>query len=318
MPRVNERTQPSVPIIPREAIREHWTALTAGISSTLTAIGSLARCLPLFFSARPRTPLRVLCIIAFDTLSRLRSGKPLLQWQRQTLAALLDFGACVNAAFDNKGYCPHEYRNTLQLLEAAGIRSSVAKYLRRLRDLERSRPLPGGGSWHFQKVALYREEVIRLSLGMVAATAARRPCLDDAIRALDCDPDLNLLFRIVMQCQIIDDVLDYSQDLSTGLPSFLTASLSLPQALERTRLAALTYADARFPPRTGDNFPFRAALFLVSLCTNPVIALAHWRHRTSLELQDTERDDRHRPSSSVKMFVPILSSPAARCHTDPG
>ena len=34
---------------------------------------SVRRCLPLLFSARPKTPLRVLCIMAFDTLHMLRS-----------------------------------------------------------------------------------------------------------------------------------------------------------------------------------------------------------------------------------------------------
>jgi hypothetical protein len=62
------------------------------------------------------------------------------------------------------------------------------------------------------------------------------------------------LFQIAMQCQIIDEVLDYSKDMSAGLPSFLTASKSLPQAFELTRLAALGYADERALPRTGDVF----------------------------------------------------------------
>ena len=128
------------------------------------------------------------------------------------LAALLDFGACANAAFDNKDCCRHECRETLQLLEEAGIRSSVVEYLRRLGDLESRRPLPGGDHWQFQKVGLYREAVVRLSLGMVAATANGNQCLDEGIRATYCDADLNILFRIVMQCQIIDDVLDYSKD----------------------------------------------------------------------------------------------------------
>ncbi len=98
-------------------------------------------------------------------------------------------------------------------------------------------------------------------------------CLDEGIRATYCDADLNILFRIVMQCQIIDDVLDYSKDMSAGLPSFLTASKSLPQAFELTRLAALGYADDRDLPRTGDMFPLRSALFLVSACTKLVMVL---------------------------------------------
>ncbi len=98
-------------------------------------------------------------------------------------------------------------------------------------DLESSRPLPGGDHWQFQDVGLYREAVVRLSLGMVAATASGNRCLDEGIRATYCDADLKILFRIVMQCQIIDDVLDYSKDLSAGLPSFLTASEIAPAGI---------------------------------------------------------------------------------------
>lgn len=272
-----------------QANRERWNALWAGISSILFAVRSIVRGLSLFMSARPKTPLRVLCIMAFDTLHMLRNARPLPMLKLKTLAALLDFGACANAAFDNKDCCRRECRITLQLLEEAGIRSSVVEYLRRLRDLESRRPLPGGDYWQFHKVGLYREAVVRLSLGMVATTANGNQCLDEGIRATDCDADLNILFRIVMQCQIIDDVLDYSKDMSAGLPSFLTACKSLPQAFELTRLAALGYADDRDLPRTGDVFPLRSALFLVSTCAKLVIVLSRWGRRTHLGQQFTER-----------------------------
>jgi hypothetical protein len=208
--------------------------------------------------------------------------------KRRTLAALLDFGACANAAFDNKNCCRHECRQTLQLLEEAGIRSSVAEYLRRLRDLESSRPLPGGDYWQFQKVGLYREAVVRLSLGMVTATANIKRCLDEGIHAARCEDDLNILFRIAMQCQIIDDVLDYSKDMSAGLPSFLTAFKSLSQAFELTRLVSLGYADDRDLRQTGDLFPLRSALFLVSTCTKLVIVLGRRMQRAHIGQQFTE------------------------------
>jgi len=193
---------------------------------------------------------------------------------------LLDFGACANAAFDDKKYCRRECHDTLQLLEEAGIRSSVAEYLRRLKELEAERPPPGGDERRFERVSSYREAVVRLSLGMAAATADRNNCLDEGIRATYFDADLNILFRIVMQCQIIDDVLDYAKDLSAGLPSFLTACNSHPQAMELTRLAALDFADARELPRTGDVFALRSALFLVSTCTKLAIVLGRGRRRS--------------------------------------
>ena len=277
-----------------QAICERWKALYARIWSILIAVRSILRGLPLFVSARPKTPLRVLCIMAFDMLHMLRNAKPLPTPKVRMLAALLDFGACANAAFDHKDFCRHEFRKTLQLLEEAGIRSSVVEYLRGLGDMERSRPLPGGEYWQFQKVSLYREAVVRLSLGTVAAIAKGNRCLDEGIRATYCDADLNILFRIVMQCQIIDDVLDYSKDLSAGLPSFLTASRSLPQAFELTRLAALGYADDHDLPRTGDVFALRSALFLVSTCAKLVIALGRWRQRNHPGQQFREREYRPR------------------------
>lgn len=297
-----------------QAVCDRCHAVFAIFRSVVMAAGSVALGLPLFLSARPRTPLRVLCIMAFDMLSMLRNARPLPLRRRRLLAALLDFGACANAAFDGKGYCRREFRQTLQLLEEAGIRSSVVQYLRRLRDLESSRPVPAGDDCQFHKVRLYREAVVRLSLGMAAATANGDQRLGEGIRATCGDADLNILFRIVMQCQVIDDVLDYSADRSAGLPSFLTASKSLPRAFALTRLAALGYqhvetrGPARVPvrwssgyralrracpplstgcgaddlrcPRTGDLFALRAALSVVSACTKLIIVLGRWAHRT--------------------------------------
>jgi hypothetical protein len=219
------------------------------------------------------------------------------------LAALLDFGACANASFDRKYCCRDEYRRTLQLLEDAGIGLSVVEYLRRLRELESRRPFPGGDYWQFREVRLYREAVVRLSLGMVAATASGNQSLDAGIRATDCDADLKILFRIVMQCQIIDDVLDYREDLSAGLPSFLTATRSLSQAFELTRLAALGYADDRDLPRTGDILPLRSALFLISACAKLVFVLGHLSNHLS-----RPRSRRRSASNSARNGVPSSSA----------
>ena len=294
-----------------QAIHEQWNALFARISSSLIAVSSLVRGLPLFMSDRPKTPLRVLCIMAFDALHRFRSARPLPRQKIQMLAAFLDFAACANAVFDNKDCCRLEWHLTLQLLEEAGMRSSVVEYLRRLSDLESRRPLPGGDDWQFQKVRLYREAVVRLSLAMVATTANGNQCLDEGICATCRDADLNILFRIVMQCQIIDDVLDYSRDLSAELPGFLTACNSLPQALELTRLAALGYADDRDWPRTGELFPLRTALLLVSMCTRLVMILgvsATGRHAFS----SASRTWGSEPASSAKsrQFRSTSVSPA--------
>jgi hypothetical protein len=248
------------------------------LKPVVVALKSFVRGSPLFLSASPRTPLRVLCIMAFDTLHMLRHSTPLPRDKLRLLAALLDFGACANAAFDDKDCCWNKCRATLQLLDEAGVRSLATEHLRRLKDLESGRPLPGSEDWQFQTVCTYREAVVRLSLGMLATATLGYQELDEAICATHRDADLNLLFRMAMQCQIIDDVLDYPQDLYGGLPSFLTASESLPQAFELTRSAALTYAGDDDLTRSSDVFALRYALVLVSLCTKLVMALGRWGH----------------------------------------
>jgi hypothetical protein len=246
----------------------------------LISIGSIRRCLPLFVSASPRTPLRVLCVMAFDALHQLRHSKPLPVATHRVLAALLDFGACTNAIFDGKEYSRKELELTRQILDEAGLRSIVEAVLRQLSDLEGRRPSPFGPSGddrRFHDVKSYREAVARLWLGTVAATAAGRRCLEDKSLSTCGDDVLEILFRIVMQCQIIDDVLDYSRDESAGLPSFLTASASLPEGLKRTHQASCKYAHYRDVPRTGDVFPLRTALAAASICAKLMILLRRWR-----------------------------------------
>jgi len=252
------------------------------LQSLHIATVSVLRSLPLFLAARPRTPLRVLCIVAFDTLYMLRASQRLSKSTIRALAALLDFGACANAAFDNKGFCRKEFRATRQLLREAGWNSSAIEYLRRLRKLERSRPSPDGFPWQFHIVQAYREAVVRVSLETLVAAVMGSPRLEEGGRSTYRDERLELLFRMVMQCQIIDDVVDYSKDARAGLPGFLTASDSLLLAYELTRHATLEYADDRDLARSGENFPFRLALVCVSTCARLVLRHGRWRHRKHL------------------------------------
>ena len=86
------------------------------------------------------------------------------------------------------------------------------------------RPSIGGDHRRFDDVRSYREAVARLSLATVAAIALNAECLEEESGRLIATATWTALFRIAMQCQIIDDVVDYAEDLSAGLPSFLTAS----------------------------------------------------------------------------------------------
>ena len=141
------------------------------------SVTCLLRGLPLFFRAAPKTPLRVLCIIALDTLHVLRHSQPLPRKRISELATFLDFQACTNAAWDHKDLCEAEYQAIRQRLEKAGLGSWIEEYLGRLRELERRRPSIGGDHRRFDEVRSYREAVARLSLATVTAIAlnARAP-----------------------------------------------------------------------------------------------------------------------------------------------
>jgi hypothetical protein len=233
--------------------------------------------LPLFFCATPKTPLRVLCIIALDLVHVLRNARPLPRNRCKQLAAFLDFQAGTNAVWDGKDLCEPEYRALRQRLESAGLGLWITEYHSRLRQLETRRPSIGGDLRRFDAARSYREAVARLSLATVTAIALNAECLDEGIRATDCDSDVAALFRMAMQCQIIDDVIDYRQDLSAGLPSFLTASASLPQAIALTADAVRFYGARRGHPAGGGVFPLEAALHAITLVTKLVVGVAQRR-----------------------------------------
>ena len=98
------------------------------LAASLTATISFLRGLPLFVSSRPKTPLRVLCLMAFDTVHVLRNSRRLSAHTLQTLASLLDFGACANGLFDGKDFSRQEYRATRRLLDRSRTRVAVNEY----------------------------------------------------------------------------------------------------------------------------------------------------------------------------------------------
>ena len=254
------------------------TALQAGrIRASLASLGCFLGGLPLFFSAIPRTPLRVLCIIALDTVHVLRTARPLPRSRCRQLAAFLDFQACTNAVWDGKDLCAPDYRALREHLEEAGLGMWITEYLSRLRQLETRRPCIGGDLQRFDDGRLYREGVARLSLATVTAIALNAECLDEGIQATYSDGDVSTLFRMAMQCQIMDDVIDYRKDLSAGLPSFLTTAASLPQAIASTADAVRFYGARRGPSGRSGVFPLEAALYVITLVTKVIVFVARRR-----------------------------------------
>jgi hypothetical protein len=249
------------------------------LRSSLVSCACLLRAVPLFFGAVPKTPLRVLCILALDTVRVLRGSQPLSRQGRKDLATFLDFQACTNMVWDRKPFCVTEYQELRRQLEKAGLGPWVTEYLRRLCELETRRPSAGGDVQRCDEVRSYREAVARLSLATVAAIATNAEGIEDGIRVTCGDRDLAILLRMAMQCQIVDDVVDYRKDLRAGLPSFLTASASIDDALASTAQAARTYGS---PGRSGERsaFPFDAALTLLTAVTKVfVLAASRRQHR---------------------------------------
>jgi hypothetical protein len=247
--------------------------------ATLVSLACFVRGIPLLFRTAPGTPLRVLCIVALDTVHRLRHSQAIPRQRISELADFLDFQACTNATWDRKHLCAAEYQAIRHRLEEAGLGSSMAQYVVAIRQLERGRPSPGGGPCRFDAVRAYREAVARTSLAAVAAIALNTKCLNDALRAIQRDDDLDTLYRIVMQCQVIDDVLDYAEDASLGLPSFVTACASLTHALRMTSRAARSYAAISECSSRSGVFPLRVALHVITALTKFVIGIARAEYR---------------------------------------
>lgn len=233
--------------------------------ASVTAAASILRGIPFFFRASPRTPLRVLCLMAFDTLHVLWNSRRLSKQRLASLATLLDFGACANAFFDSKEFDRDTYRRTRQALADANLNEPIDEYVTKLRELERQRPLPKGDDRSHRDVRTYREAVVRLSLGIVDTVADDRRSVEYGIMQTHHDDGLNLLFRLAMLCQIIDDVLDWPKDLVTGIPSFMTAHASRSRAIELTRDAANDYCQNL--PAIAHLFPLRVALRSLSMIT---------------------------------------------------
>ena len=243
--------------------------------ASVVSAACLLRSVPLFFRTVPRTPLRVLGIVALDTLHVLRRSRWLPRERIDQLAMFLDFAGLANAACDHKELCEAEYRALHHRLETAGLSRTIDAYLARLHAVEDGRPTIGGDRRRFEEVRAYREAVARLSLMTAAAIALTPSSSDDEIPA---DSDLETLLRILMQCQIIDDVLDHRADQAAGLPSFLTACTSLPEAFTLTAQAARGYAA---PPTGPVVIPLRVALRVVTLLTRAVVGVARPRRRNA-------------------------------------
>ena len=255
--------------------------------AALASLATLMRSLPWFFRARPATPLRVLCIVALETIHLRRRSSAFTRQRREELAILLDFQACMNAAWDDKPQRTSEWQALRDRLDAGGLAMWVGEYLERLRHLETGRPTIGGDVQRFAEVRDYREAVVRLSLAAVTGVALDMRHIDEAVAATEAGGDLAALVDLAMQCQVIDDVLDYREDAASKLPSFMTAA-PLPQALASTARVVQFHGRERTSPRA--MLPLRLARRLLSVAAAAAVRSAHWIHDERLWKPIVQRD----------------------------
>jgi len=186
------------------------------------AASAVMVCSPLLLAARPKTPLRVLCIAAFEFLARLRGGT-LGKRRRLAMAHACDFGSLRDGYYDQRRFDASEYRSLRCELRRMAPETATSHYIRQLRQAERSRPIlsasdPGVAN----AVVAYRTSVLDLSLRWMQEISGL------SVEAVK----FHVLLNLVSLMQIADDVLDWKDDQADRCPSYVTALL-----LDRPRTA---------------------------------------------------------------------------------
>jgi hypothetical protein len=176
---------------------------------------SLFTCTPMLLTRRPQTPLRVLCIGAFEYLARL-NGRKLDRAARIALACACDFGALRNDFYDQRELDRRFYRELRCRLRHMAPRSETLRYIRDLRQAERGRPACGpDGFSEPHAVVQYRNRVLEVSLVWLR---------DISRRSLE-PPLFRAVVALVGLVQLVDDLLDWKDDWACRRPTYVTAFL---------------------------------------------------------------------------------------------
>ncbi len=234
-----------------------WLGLPAAVSAFASNIR-------LFGASQVGTPLRVLSWMAISASLKSR-GLPHEPKTRQAVLAAMELGALLNDHFDGDSYDAQELRRSLRQFAATSHRATIRDYIRRLATLERKRPASTSNT---KRMRSYRENVNRLSLALLWAIASDLS-LQSAAREMRREADLQLLFRIVMLAQVIDDILDVGKDRLRCLPSLATA----PDATSATLRKMVPFYSRRSPLRLDENFALHLMLRLVGLGALAAIAM---------------------------------------------
>src|SRR5262249_2818058 len=124
-------------------------------------------CSPLLLAARPKTPLRVFCIAAFEFLGRLQGGR-LGKRRRLAMAYACDFGSLLDDYYDHRRFNAIQYRFLRHQLRRMAPEPPTSRYIRELRQTERGRPVLSATNQGVPNVVIavvaYRTAVLALSL----------------------------------------------------------------------------------------------------------------------------------------------------------
>ena len=168
----------------------------------------------MLLEARPRTPLRVFCIAAFEFLGRLQ-GSTLKRGRRVAMAYACDFGSLRDAYYDEQKLDVIEYRALRSALRRMAPEEATFRYIRELRNAERGRPVLSVGPGVANAIVGYRAAVIEISLRWmqeISGVAVGRV-------------QFQSLVSLVCLMQLADDLLDWRDDQARSCPSYVTARL---------------------------------------------------------------------------------------------
>lgn len=255
---------------PDEPIQSDTAVSLSGRRAWFAAIAAVVRTVPLCCTGTPRTPLRALCIAAFDFSHRLRTAHRLPPHTRQRLARFLDYAAELNARLDAKHSSPTGPHWSSDRGDSSETRRLIAEFVRGWRTLEQQRPDPRVAPCAFDPLRRYREAVLRHALGAAAALTFHLPTVAAGQELMHHEPALEQAFRLAMLCQVIDDVLDRTADARRGLPSFLTTTETGPPH-QQAQLVAEHYAAPSAATPFVRRGPLGAALFALSLTARCIL-----------------------------------------------
>lgn len=179
------------------------------------AVASVLVCSPMFLRARPKTPLRVFCIVAFEYLARVGGGT-LGTRRRVAIAHACDFGSLCDKYYDEQKLDLAEYRSLRSGLRRLAPEAGTFRYIQRLRKAERGRPILSASTPGVADASIgYRASVIELSLRW----------MQDISGLTEERVHFHSLGSLVCLMQLADDLLDWKEDQARNCPSYVTAFL---------------------------------------------------------------------------------------------